>query len=387
LSFSAFLLLMALIYHDRERLGWRQALWFGLLTGLVLLSKRPFWWSFPLSDLIRAHRAFQLWQQDKRALSMLLWRWLPLVVLVAFLLILPQKIIYPLSQGDYAARVLEMREQRARVDLRPSATEYRGYLLREKGYPFSTVWASPVWWRMSFQSLYGYFGYWALQAPMVAYTGAPLLMLVGIACTYVDFMQRRWAYSTLTRILLVAGPFLSVAILFASLYYSWIFDFQPQGRYLMPAMLPLSLLIGGAVDDEPRRLRGVRLVMWLLHKCSSLPLSVTSTVPVEDSFLEVLNFEEGRLLPRSFAIYKIPAHITKPDAIRLPTAARGADFAREASAPCCAPADERALRFRHCPRCAAKPLGRATPHSAPPGVAHARCAVTTRATESPLSLA
>ena len=180
------------------------------------------------------------------------------------LLILPQKIIYPLSQGDYAARVLAMREQRAWPELRPSSTVDHGYLLRAKGFPFSRVYTSREWWRMSYQSLYGYFGYLELQAPLWAYWGAPLLMLVGIICTYVDFIRRRAAYPTLTRLLLVAAPALSLAILFASLYYSWIFDFQPQGRYLQPAMLPLALLIGGAVDDEPRWLRLLRLAMWVL---------------------------------------------------------------------------------------------------------------------------
>jgi hypothetical protein len=185
-------------------------------------------------------------------------------LLVTFILILPQKIIYPLSQGDYDARVIEMLEQRSRPDLRPSATEYRGYLLREKGYPFSTIWRSPVWWRMSYQSFYGYFGYWALQAPLWAYISAPILLLLGIGGTYLDFIRRRAAYSLLTRLMLVVAPLLSGAILFASLYYSWIFDFQPQGRYLLPALLPLALLVGGAVNDEPRWLQRARFILWSL---------------------------------------------------------------------------------------------------------------------------
>lgn len=262
LTISASLILLALVYHDRERFTWRDALWLGVLTGLVLLSKRPFWLAIPLAYTILAHK-FYLWRHEHGALRFLAG-WLPIVLVTTFLLILPQKIIYPLSQGDYAARVLEMREQRAWPELRPSSTVDHGYLLREKGFPFSRVYTSSEWWRMSYQSLYGYFGYWDLQAPLWAYWGASFLMLVGIVATYIDFLRRRAAYSTLTRLLLVIGPLLSLGILFASLYYSWIFDFQPQGRYLMPALLPLALLVGGAVDDEPNALRRMRWVLWTL---------------------------------------------------------------------------------------------------------------------------
>ena len=264
LSIASFLLLLALVYHERATLTWRDAIWLGLLTGLVLLSKRPYWLAIPLAYLILAHKALLIWQRDRRTLYGLLRAWIPLLLVITLLLILPQKIIYPLSQGDYAASVLEMREQRSRADLRPTSTEDRGYLLRQKGFPFSRIYASPVWWRLSYQSLYGFFGYWKLQAPLFAYYAAPILMVLGMALTYVDFVRRRAAYSWLTRALLVVGPLLSIGILFASLYYSWIFDSQPQGRYLMPAILPLALLIGGAVDDEPRWLRGVRVIMWAL---------------------------------------------------------------------------------------------------------------------------
>ncbi len=247
-----------------RKLTWRRRALARLVNGLGAAFETSLLACIPLSYLILSHKAFSMWRVDRASLYRLLRTWLPLVLVITFLLILPQKIIYPLSQGDYAARILEMREQRARPDIRPSSTVDRGYLLRDKGIPFRQVWASPVWWRMSYQSFYGYFGYWNVQAPRFAYFAAPILLLLGIAFTYVDFMRRRTAYSTLTRILLVVAPLLSLAILFASLYYSWIFDFQPQGRYLLPALLPLALLVGGAVDDEPRGLRGARVLMWIL---------------------------------------------------------------------------------------------------------------------------
>lgn len=259
---STFLLLFALRFHDRGSFTWRSALWLGLLTGLVLLSKRPFWLSIPLSYTILTHKAFLLWQGERAIMRQLAWPWLPIVLITTALLILPQKIIYPLSQGNYAERVIEMREERARADLRPSSTEDRNYLLRDKGFPFSRIWKDPVWWRLTYQSFYGYFGYWQIQSPWLAYLLAPILLLTAIACTYLDFWRRRPAYGALERILLVLNPLLCLALIGSSLYYSWIFDAQPQGRFLLPMLMPLSLLVGGAVNDEPRWLRRTRTIIW-----------------------------------------------------------------------------------------------------------------------------
>jgi uncharacterized membrane protein len=263
LSLSAVMLVTALVYHDRDRLTWREALWWGLLTGLMFLSKRTFWLTIGITYLILAHKAYWLWQSDRTQVTTLLRKWLPIVVVLAFVLILPMKIIYPLSQGDYEAGVFEMRERMARGDLRPSNPTYPGYLLMDDGVPFSVVWRDLGWWRASYQSFYGVFGYWQHFARLEVYWIAGTLLLLACVLTYVDFARRRAAYASLARLMLLAAPLAIMAMIVASLLYSWVFDYQPQGRYLLPALLPLALLVGGAVNDEPRWLRGVRGVIWV----------------------------------------------------------------------------------------------------------------------------
>ena len=264
LFLSGVMLLTALIYHERARLTWRDALWFGLLTGLMFLSKRTFWLTIGITYLILAHKGYLLWQNDRAKLRPLLRIWLPIVLLLTFVLILPMKIIYPLSQGDYAAGVFEMRERNARGDLRPSNPTYPGYLLMDDGVPFSYVWSDLVWWRASYESFYGVFGYWQHYARPEIYVGAGVLLLLGAALTYIDWARRRAAYASLTRLMLLIAPAAILAMIVASLLYSWVFDYQPQGRYLLPALLPLALLVGGAVDDEPHWLRAGRWLIWVL---------------------------------------------------------------------------------------------------------------------------
>jgi hypothetical protein len=208
-----------------------------------------------------AHRCFELWQQERGALGSLLRSWVPIVVATTFLLILPMMIVYPLSQGDYQAALAEVYEERATPIYRPSSPQ-GGYLLRQRGYPLSTITADPGWWRLSYQSYYGYFGIWRQPASDLAYFGAAMLVLMATGFTYYDFMRRRAAYPSLMRLMLPVAPPFILAIFAASIYNSWAIDNQPQGRYLFFALLPLSLLVGGAVDDEPRWLVTLRALIW-----------------------------------------------------------------------------------------------------------------------------
>src|SRR5436190_10561330 len=99
-----------------------------------------------------------------------------------------------------------MHEKWARADLRPNQPTAFGYLMRSQGVPFRTVWSSPEWWRLSYQSLYGLFGYWKLSAAPWAYHLAGYLLLFSIACTYLDFIRRRAAYPSLMRLMLLVAP-------------------------------------------------------------------------------------------------------------------------------------------------------------------------------------
>lgn len=282
LAISCLLLLTSLSYDDSVRWRWRDVLWLGLLTGLVLLSKRTFWLVLPLAYLIMAIKGINFWRADRAGLI----KRLLLVGALALVLIAPMKIVYPLSQGDYRAGILAMREQRARADIRPSSSTYPGYQLAPKGYPFHTVWADSTWWRDSFMSAYAVFGYWSHAAPLWVYSSAGLLLLLGAGCTVIDFTRRRAAYSLLARVALLAAPFLIAAILISSLLYSWLFDFQPQGRYLLPAILPLAVLVGGAAEDEPRWLRIVRSLIWL-------PLLAISFTTLWNALLSMPTWQQG----------------------------------------------------------------------------------------------
>jgi hypothetical protein len=63
--------------------------------------------------------------------------------------------------------------------------------------------------------------------------------------------------------ILVVFTLVCVVIAGASLYTSFYQDFQPQGRYLFPALVPISVLLVLGLGQIPTRSWGRRLI-WLV---------------------------------------------------------------------------------------------------------------------------
>lgn len=185
---------------------------------------------------------------------------LALVALVALVVIAPLKLIYPLSQPGYRAGISAMREERARDDFKPSNPTNPGYLLARKGVPFRQIVTDPGWYYQSAISFYGFFGYFTVRSPGWAYLAAALagaLALLGTLAT----VARGWGQTPPhDRLIFAVAPLWVALCVLASLYNSWTFDFQPQGRYLFSALIPLAILLGGPMGAAPpwqRRLGGL----------------------------------------------------------------------------------------------------------------------------------
>lgn len=236
---------------------WANALIFGGVLGLVLLSKLPFWLGLPFTLLAVS---WQVWHDPVPLPRRILARNLGLVLAVALLLNAPLKLFYPLSQGittynaEYQAMVAEQ------ID--PAYVGRPNFGLAARGAPFQTVWANPYWYETSAQSFYGVFGYMEVYAPMWVYGVAALGLALQLLVTLITLV-RRWAeIPQLWRLLLVSTPLLCLMLIVFSLYRSWTYELQPQGRYLFAGLPALALLLGGTWPQEARWLRGGRLVLW-----------------------------------------------------------------------------------------------------------------------------
>lgn len=260
LSFGLFLFYVAVTYPDLLSMSIHRALALGALTGLLLLSKQSFWMSLFFSYApIAYHAAIALYQQRMSAFRALTVRAM-LVLGIALIVVLPLLVVYPLMQGDFAAGKEQMLEARS-VDWRKPSNPQDGYRLAAQGVPLLQVIRDPQWWVLSLKSLYGVFGYMNVYLPGYLYKGVATV-IGGLIAVSLGFTLAHWkALPTLSKVLWVSIPPTLLLTFAASFYYSWVIDWQPQGRYLFVVLLPTAILLEGAPNLGPRWLRTSRIVV------------------------------------------------------------------------------------------------------------------------------
>ena len=264
LSSAVFLFLFALTQRNLLT-SYPKLLALGGLTGLLLLSKEPFWISLLFSYSIIFWHGLE--DYDRRVwvhgrLQSL--KAIALVALIAVVLIAPWRIIYPLTQPGYSVAVEQMREARARADFKPSTPTNPGYRLASKGVSFTRLLTDRKWMDQSAQSFYGVFGYFMVLLPLWVYQLALAILGLNLFLTVRTLLQRRRIWVTADKVL-YASAIVSMAVcVFASVYNSWTYDNQPQGRYLFSSIFPLGLLLCGPIDVESQQVRVVRMIGWMV---------------------------------------------------------------------------------------------------------------------------
>jgi hypothetical protein len=238
----------------------------GALTGLLLASKDNFLFALALPALLVAPRI------RARAGT----RGLLLFVMLAALFPAPYKVVYPLTQPDFAGATWRMAEERAAPGFKPSDPSRAGLppagdsewdLLVHGNFAVRTA-----------QSLWGVYGHMTVFHAPGVYLGIAGLVLLNAALTACT-VGRRWRdLPADLRRLLLAAPLVILANFALSLRWSAVVFYQPQGRYLFPSLLPAALLLVGTLGhEESRRLRraGAGLAL-LLAAWSLLSLALPS---------------------------------------------------------------------------------------------------------------
>ena len=215
----------------------KKSLVLGVFTALILLSKQNFWMFLPFLYSIL------LWSiiADKQRHPRRMIRNGLIALGVILLLVFPMHIYYPFSQGDYTASYQQMLRDRTLDPWHPDRPTFDGFLLASRGVPFQDVIFNLRWWMTSLFMFYGVFGYVNIPLPPVFY----LLVFILAVFLLIEILRslRRWsAVQSFHKYLLACLSLAIVLIFAASLYFSWVQDFQPQGRYLFPMIIYLALL-------------------------------------------------------------------------------------------------------------------------------------------------
>jgi len=168
---------------------------------------------------------------------------------------------YMVNGLDRQAKIEQLQEKLAYSWYKPSTELHKKHVslyLKQRGTTLKEIIVRDRWFEKSFQSSFGVFGYSTITAPFIYYD---LMRWSGIALLTFVFCSIFWRRELVGSgvALLVIG--MSGALLAASIYHSWVADFQAQGRYLFPIVSMLGILYAENYKAINRRLLTLGVVV------------------------------------------------------------------------------------------------------------------------------
>jgi ABC-type multidrug transport system fused ATPase/permease subunit len=111
--------------------------------------------------------------------------------------------------------------------------------LKDTGAPYFELFTEHPWLETSFVSSFGVYGYMNILAPMLFYV---ISSFVGVGLTFIFLSVSAFRASSRFRIVVAYFFFSAFLVLIQSTMYSWLYAFQPQGRYLL-AIIPMLAVV------------------------------------------------------------------------------------------------------------------------------------------------
>lgn len=148
---------------------------------------------------------------------------------------------------DRSEKIEQFREELADVKYKrttPFEEMAPTMYLKDRGATLKDLVLHYHWGIKSFASSFGVFGYTEIVSPqhyytMVKWAGTALVAYILL----LSFLRGGVIGAGIT--VVVCG--LSILLVLAGLYHSWVFDFQPQGRYLFPILPMFGVVLGNNI--------------------------------------------------------------------------------------------------------------------------------------------
>jgi hypothetical protein len=257
---------------------WRRAGAVGILLGLMLLAKHNYLPFVVFTIVFLVWRAVQNPPGARRpGVQRAVTVGLLALAVAAPLLIRDAEI----NRFEKEERKAALREHHASDAFKPSRIAAPdsdpGLALRAKGVPFADLFTRLHWTRRITRSFGGVYGPMNILAPPAFYI-VQVILYGGLL-----FIAAAVWWRGLNRpriVLLLLAGLTGASVVLISALFCWIYDFQPQGRYLFP-LLPISLLTGlGLSGDRPTRIPwAVPAALFLLGTVSFLLVGLRGVRP------------------------------------------------------------------------------------------------------------
>ena len=290
LSMGIFLFLVVLYLVDKpiKSWGYKDVILLGVFTGLVLASKLNFLMMLIMPYVILAAYVARSYKEKilPPAKSILLN--IMLVIVIAFLFFGPLRVVFPLSIPNYS--------QKMQVDIRkwayggynPDNPTAQGFHLAEKGVTYVEMlteydWMNTnrKWIPTTAKSFFGLFGYYTVLLDDWVYLLALIFVLGLLALTLITLFCYWKSLSWVMQVSFIVAPLLIMFNIAASLYRSLNYDYQPQGRYLFPSLIPVAFLLLGTIKFDRGWVKLLRLIVFgLLYFVSLYALYFAVNTPI-----------------------------------------------------------------------------------------------------------
>lgn len=114
------------------------------------------------------------------------------------------------------------------------------------------------WLSITFKSFIGVFSGLSIFLPRYIYIAYFLMYFfafVGVIIYFINNIRSKY-YKNNKNILLLEGTFVicTIITIFLSIYYSYTSDFQPQGRYIMPMLIPFAYFVTLGIKEMMKRI-------------------------------------------------------------------------------------------------------------------------------------
>lgn len=241
-----------------------------LAFGLLLISKRNYYMSaFYVLFLF----GWTLAENRDRDRLLLLPRFLFVVIVALSILSFRLYVDYKIHGPDKAAKVRNYAEEKAspfhKPSLYSSPASSPSLHLREKGVPCWDLFLRKKWHRLSFNSFFGVYGWMHIYGSPWYYG-----LVLTLVMSFLAYMAWRFAaaFGTRTRLFSALSLLSMFCMALISFLYAWAIDFQPQGRYLFPALPIMAALFFKVRDALNPRVMSVFIGLFFLVSTYSFVL-------------------------------------------------------------------------------------------------------------------
>lgn len=145
------------------------------------------------------------------------------------------------------------------------------------------------WILLTFKSFIGMFGYMSIVMPTVIYTFFEVIFLFGILGLFSKLLnENKQLFKNKLKLLFHFNMIFAIIVpIGLSIYYSYFSDFQPQGRYIMPMIIPFMYYISKGLENILKRLfenKQIHKTIIFIEFC------IMSIIPIFVLFTRIIPF-------------------------------------------------------------------------------------------------